>query len=139
MELVDDLLGASLAHGSPGICALTANLVLDLIEPADAQQGLGCDRRIAAFGDVVKTASKVAPAEGQRHLGQLRFVQPAASSRYDEAIVGCVAVDLQDAAEAGEMMHGMPAAAARRIHVSHRWRIGAAPRSVVAGDRPEIA
>ena len=52
MELVDEFLGAGLSCSSPGICALPADLVLDLIEPADAQQSLGRDRRVAALGDV---------------------------------------------------------------------------------------
>ena len=49
MEFFDEFLGAGLPCGSPGLCALPADLVLDLIEPADAQQRLGRDWRIAAL------------------------------------------------------------------------------------------
>src|SRR5436309_13316747 len=63
MELFDEFLGAGLPCGSSGLCALPADLVLDLIEPADAQQRLGRDWRIAALGDVVEAAPEMAPAQ----------------------------------------------------------------------------
>ena len=62
MELFDEFLGAGLPCGSPCIRALPADLVLDLIEPADPQQSLGRDQRVAALGDVVEAAPEMAPA-----------------------------------------------------------------------------
>src|SRR5438874_10591426 len=106
MEFFDEFLGAGLPCGSPGLCALPADLVLDLIEPADAQQSLGRDRRVAALGDVVEAAPEMAPAQRQHERAALTL-------RTGEGVIGNIAVDLQGAAEAGEMLHGVFAAAAR--------------------------
>src|SRR2546430_2690713 len=99
MEFFDEFLGAGLPCGSPGLCGLPADLVLDLIEPADAQQSLGRDRRVATLGDVVEAASEMAPAQREHE-------RTAFTLRTGERVIRNIAVDLQGAAEPGEILPG---------------------------------
>jgi len=55
------------------------------------------------------------------------------------ALVGDVAVGLQDAAEVLQERRRVLAPPSRRVAVDHRRRIGSAPRPIVAGNRPEVA
>ena len=112
-------------------CARQAtDLGLDVVEQLDARERLGRDRRVAADIDLVELAPEVAPAVGERH----RTAGPCGRG---QLLVDGVAVDLQDAVEAVEQLHGVLAAAAGRVGVGDRRRIAAAPWSIVAGDRPE--
>lgn len=89
------------------------------------------DRGILAFGDVVEQAPEVRPAIGQGH-------GPARSCRIGECVVAGIAVDLQDTGEPGQVAQSVLAAAAGRVDVNDRRRISAAPRPVIASDRPQI-
>jgi hypothetical protein len=62
----------------------------------------------------------MAHAEGERQRAARALV-------IGERLVGSIAIDLQHAAEASEMAYGMFGAAAWRIEIDHRWRIGARP------------
>jgi hypothetical protein len=81
---------------------------------------------------VVELAAEVAPAVSKDNGATwTRCV--------GEVVVPGIAVDLQHAVEAGEQRAGVPGAATGRVAVGNRWRIGPAPRSVVARDGPEIS
>ena len=83
------------AAAAPALALLggaAADLVLDPVEGGDARQRLAGDRRHAALGQLVKRPADMAPAESEPH-------RPFLGQR----LVAGVAVDLQDAAEAGEM------------------------------------
>ncbi len=70
----------------------------------------------------------MAPAEGQAHgvlLGQ-------------RAVSG-IAVDLQDADEAGEMTDRLFGLAVRRIEVGDAGRVSSAPGAIIAGIGEELA
>ena len=116
----------------PLVRRAAADLGLDRVQLADAFERLGRDRRVAALGDVVEAATEVAPAEGQRQ-------RSAGALGIGQRIIGDVAVDLQDAAEAGEMANRVLAAATRRIEIGHGRRVGAAPWPIIARDGPQVA
>src|SRR2546425_4666232 len=63
----------------------------------------------------------------------------ALTLRIGERVIGNIAVDLEGAAEAGEMAHGVLTAATRRIEIGHRRWVGAAPWSIIACDGPQVA
>ena len=107
------------------------DLGLDLIERTDPLQRLARDRRMTALGDVVEAAPEVRPAQRERHRAADTFP-------IGQGIVGPIAIDLQGAGEAGEVTHGVLLAAPRRVEVGDRRRITAAPRPVVARNRPQI-
>ena len=56
-----------------------------------------------------------------------------------QPIVARVAVDLQDPVEACEEGFGMLAGATGGVEVDHAGRVIAAPRSVIADQRPEVS
>ena len=61
------------------------------------------------------------------------------AGRPRHALVGDVAVGLQDASEVLQQRRRVLAPPPGRVAVDHRRRIASAPRPVVAGDRPEVA
>ena len=101
---------------------MSPDLALDTVELGDAREGLGGDGCGSAGGEFVEAAANVRPTEGERHgafVGQLAIAD--------------IAVDLQDAAEASEMVDRPLGLAIGRVDVDDRWRIGAPPRSIVTG------
>ena len=63
----------------------------------------------------------------------------ALAGRFGQPIIACVAIDLQNAIEAGEEGFGILPRAAGGIEVDHAGRVLAAPGSVIAGERPEVS
>lgn len=103
-------LGALLADCAPYGRRQAADLGFDVVEQLDARERLGRDWCVAADINLVELPSQVAPAIGERH----RTARPC---RRGQLLVGGVAVDLQDAAEAVEQPRCMLAAAAWRVGV----------------------
>jgi len=125
-------LGALLTDCAPHAGRQATDLGLDVVEQLDARERLGCDRCVAADIDLIELPPQVAPTIGERH-------RTARSCRRGQLLVGRIAVHLQDAVEAIEQPRRVLAAAAGRIGVGDRRRIGATPRPIVAGDRPHKA
>ena len=111
---------------------LSADGLFDFVKRCDLDERLFGERRVAANGDLVEPPPQMGPAEGQDE--RLRW-WPAAR----EVLVGGIAVDLQNAAEALEMAFHMLRPAARRIAIDDGGRIAAAPGPVVASISPELA
>jgi len=110
-----------LPHGAALVGGAAANVVLDPVQGGDARQRLAGDRRHAALCQLVERSTDMTPAEREPHLAPL-----------GQRLIAGVAVDLQDAAEAGEMRDRAHRLAVWRIDVGDDRRVGAAPRSVVA-------
>lgn len=82
----------------------------------------------AGCREFVEVAPHVHPAEGELHL-----------ATFGKLWVGIVAIDLQDALEAGEMAEQPLGFAVGCIDVGDAGRIEAAPGPVVGGISPELA
>ena len=74
----------------------------------------------------------MAPTKGEHHCA-------TDALGIGQCIIGGIAIDLQDAFEAGEMTHGMLGAATGSIQVGDGRRIATAPWSIIARDGPEVA
>ena len=96
LELFEERLAIGLADFASRFNALTADGLFDFIKRSDLDERLFGKRRIAAGGDSYEPPPQVGPAEGQ---DEGRRCRPAAC----EVLVSSIAIDLQDAAEAGEM------------------------------------
>src|SRR3954452_19307441 len=96
--------------------AAAADLLLDRIECGDVLQRLACDRRGAGCREFVEVAPHVHPAEGELDL-----------ATFGKLGVGVVAIDLQDALEAGKMAEQPLGLAVRCIDIGDAGRIEAAP------------
>ncbi len=94
--------GATLAGGA------AADLVLDLVQGGDAAQRLVGDRPHAALREFIKPPADMAPAERKLHVAAL-----------GQHLVAAIAVDLQGAAEAGEMGDRPRRRAVRRVDIGH--------------------
>src|SRR3974390_1039086 len=123
----DDRLGAGLAGALASLGALAANVALDVIERADAREHLGGDRRGRCRLDLEEATAHMRPTEGERDIAGFR-----------QSLIGAVAVDLQQAFEAGKMSGWPFVLAVRRIDVSDAGRLGSAPRAIVAGVGPKL-
>src|SRR5258708_32854734 len=130
-QVRDQRLTLGLAEAQPVGGALAANLGLDFIECGDALQRLDRDRRLR-FGQIIKAAAHMAPAESQRY-GRLSRARP------DETLVCSISVTLQDPAVTAEQRIGVSMPSTRCVIINHRRRIVAAPWPIVTGDRPEVA
>src|SRR4029079_16938545 len=130
---LDDGLAFDLAHRSPLLGAVAADLRFDLVEPGDAPECFFGDRGSSTFGDFVDPPPPVCPAEGQDH-------GIARAPSIGQLLVGRIPVALHDAPSTGEQRHRMLASARRREGInSGRRARAAAPGTVVARDRPEVA
>ena len=131
LQGVDDRAAVLAACGEALVGRAAADLRLDGVEPADLLQGLEGDRRLGRLVAVVEVASAVRPAEGEPH----RAAGPVAR----EALEAAVAVDLQDAGEAGQMRRRSLALAILGIDIGHRRRCGPLPGSVIDRIGPQPA
>jgi len=120
-KVVDDDAAAFLPDGTAFIGRLTTNVGLDGIELRDACEDIGCDRRRSARCLLEEATTHMCPAEGELHVADAR-----------ELAVCGIAVDLQHAAEAGEMLDRLLGLSVGRVAVGDRGRVAAAPWSVVA-------
>ena len=79
-------------------------------------------------GELVEAPAHMGPAEGELDVAAL-----------GEHAIAAIAVDLQDAVEAGEMGDRPLGLAVGRVDVGDARRIGAAPWPIVARIGPELA
>ena len=121
-----DRTSSSPSDGAPLLGAAAADVLLDRVEPPDAFERLAGDRRRAGGGELIKPSAHMRPAESEFDVAALG----------EDAIAG-VAIDLENAFEAGEMGDRPLRLAIGRIEVDDAGRIGAAPRSIVAGIGPK--
>src|SRR5690606_7792069 len=123
---------AVLSCSQSGSGVASADIGLDGIEVADEGQAFLGNRRGSGAGDLDQLAAGMGPAIGKLDAG-------ADAIRRNQAVVSGIAVDLQDATKALQYPFGMLSAPTGGIGEDHaRWR-RAAPRSVVAGQRPEVS
>ena len=128
----EDRGGAILPDGQAGGRVAAADPGFDGVEIADEGHAFLGNRRESGAGDLDQLAARVSPA-----ICELDgWTYPA---RCDQAVVSGVAVDLQDAAKTLQDPFGMLPAPTGGIGEDHtRWR-RPAPRSVIAGQRPEVS
>ena len=123
--------------GLAGRQALTgrdaADIGLDGIELGDAAQAFGGDLGSVAVEDFLEFAPRMRPA--MRHPNG----RAALAGGFGQPVVAGIAIDLQDAVEAGEEGFGILARATGGVEVDHAGRVLAAPRPVIAGQRPEVS
>src|SRR3977135_1518650 len=81
---------------------------LDPVEGGDARQGFGGDRRGAALGEFVKVPTDMAPAEGKLHIAP-----------FGQHLVAAIPIDLQHAAETGEVRNRPRRLAVRGVDIRH--------------------
>ena len=128
LESDDERTRSFLADGAPLVRPAAANVGLDPIERGDALQRLRCDRRSLGDEAFVEAAPQVRPAEGEAHVALLG----------ERAIAG-VAVDLENALEAGKMRDRLGSLAVGRVDIGDRRRVRSAPGPVVSRIGPELA
>src|SRR5258708_32650838 len=128
LQRLDQRPRALLTGGTTLLGRAASDLSLDPVEGGDPRQGLGRDRRRATLGELVEGPADMAPAEGELHF--------AARGQH---LVPAIAVDLQHAAEAGEMGDRPLRLAVGRIDIGHARRGGAAPGAGGPGLGPEPA
>ena len=106
---------------------------LDGIELGDPAQPFGGDVRAVAVEDLLQLAPCVRPAmrDAQRRAAPAR--------RLGQPVVAGIAIDLQDAVEAGQEGFCILARAAGGVEVDHARRGLTAPGPVIPGQRPEVA
>src|SRR5436190_18806422 len=104
---------------------------LDCVQSRDALECFAGDRCGTALGDVIEAAPQVGPAKRQRD----RFIAHAVGN----SLIGHVPIALYDAAIAIEQLERVHRAPTGGIGVGDRGRIGAAPGSIIARNRPEEA
>ena len=116
LERFDQRPAALLADRATLLGGTAADLVLDPVEGGDARQRLGWRSAPGRLGQLVEVPTHVAPAEGKPHVALL-----------GQHLVAAVAVDLQDAVEAGEMRDRPLGLAIRRVDVGDARRIACRP------------
>ena len=112
----------------PLIGAASSALGLDGVEFADAFEDLAGDRRGTGDGEFIEAPADMSPTEGEIDVATL-----------GEGAIATIAIDLQNALEAGQVSDRPFGLAVRRVDVSHAGRIGTTPRTIVAGVGPELA
>ena len=117
------------AHAEALLGRTAANLALDRVELADAQQRLRRNRGAGLGVHLEEPPPQVCPAEGERD----RVVAALALHRLEPV----VAVHLQGAPETLEVSRGARALAVRRVGVGDRGRRPALPGAVVHRVGPE--
>lgn len=100
----------------------------DAIELGDALEGFAGDRSGAGLSELVEAPPHMRPAQGQANL-----------AAFGQHLVAAVAVDLEAAAEAGEMSDRPFRFAVGSIDIDDAGWIGAAPGPVITGISPELA
>jgi hypothetical protein len=110
----------------------TADPALDRIERRDPFQRLVGDRRGTPLVDIEELAPPVQPTEGERY-------RSIVTRGIGQLLIDRVAVALDDAGIACKQSNRVLTAATGRVGIGHARRIGPAPRSIIARDRPEVA
>jgi hypothetical protein len=129
LEVVNDRPAPDLAHRAALVGAAATDFLLDGIEPRDALERFAGDRRRTGRGELVEAAANMGPAEGELDVTTL-----------GEDPIAAVAVNLENALEAGEMANRPLGLAVGRIEVDDaRWIGAAAPRPIIARIGPQLA
>ena len=89
---------------------------------------LAGDWRFAAVGELIEPPSHMRPAEREAHV-----------ALFGEGAVAGVAVDLENALEAGEMRDRLRRFAVGRVDIGDRRRVRSAPGPVVSRTGPKLA
>ena len=131
VEAGEDRDRALLTCGKAGHRILPPDIGLDGIESSDKAQALFGDWGRTGAGDLDQFAPSVGPAIGKLDVR----TNPVGSY---QAVVACIAIDLENAAVALQNPLGMLPTAARRIGEGHAWWSGAAPRPIIARHGPEV-
>ena len=119
-----------LAHAATLVGACAPDRLLDRVERGNSLKRLTGDRRFT-LGVVEEPAPQVRPAEGER--------DPAIGRLGGDCLVGGVTVALNNARIIVEQLQAVDRPAAGCIGEGDGRRVRAAPWSIVAGDRPEVA
>ena len=115
VEADEDRGGAVLPDSQSGFGVTAADLGLDGVELADEGHALLGNWRGSGAGDLDQLAAGMGPAIGKLDAR----TDPVGC---DQAVVSCIAVDLEDAAEALQDAFGMLPAATGGIGEGHaRW------------------
>ena len=117
-----------MAYVTPPFSPLATNVALDRIECGDAVERLAGDRRCAAVGELIEPPAHVRPAEREAHI-----------ALFGKGAIAGVAVDLENALEAGEMRERLRRLAIGRIDIGDRRRVRSAPGPVVSRIGPKLA
>ena len=128
MQVIDERFCAPLPRLAAFIGGEAANVGFEGIERGDADHGLGGDRRRRIGLDLVELPPHMAPAESERDVTAL-----------SELRIGAIAIDLQDAAEAREMLGRPRMLAIGGIDIGSAWRGAAGPGPLVARIGPQLA
>src|SRR3954467_10391205 len=126
-ERGDDGTRSLLANGATFLGEALADVLLDSIEQRDALQRFVSDRRGFGDGAVVETAAHMRPAACEADLALL-----------SQRPVPGVAVDLENALEAGEMRDRLRGRSVGSVDIGDSRRVCSAPRAVVSGISPEL-
>ena len=108
-----------MAHLPAVFGGVAADLGLDRIKLADAREHLGGQRRLRRDEELVERPTHMRPAERQPHQG----VRTIACQPLEPGIP----IDLQHAAEPGQVSGRTLAAAILGVDVGHRWIGGPTP------------
>jgi hypothetical protein len=127
----EDRIGSLLPDGQSGGGVAAADLGFNGIEITDESHAFLGNGRRAGAGDLDQLAPRMGPAISQLDTG-------AGTVGNDQSVVSCMAIDLQDTAKALQYPFGMLPAPAGGICKRHPRRRLAVPRSVIAGERPEV-
>ena len=119
-QVINDRPAPVLADGAPLVGAAATDFLLDGIETGDAFERFAGDRRRARGGEFVEAAANMGPAEGELHVAAL-----------GEHPIAAIAVDLQNALEAGEVGDRPLGLAIGRIDIGDARWVGAAPRPII--------
>ena len=125
-EGLDQGRAAFLPFGETPLRRTAADIGLDGVE-------FGCDLRAAAVVDFAK------PTPAMRPTVRKPQRRAALAARSGQPVVAGIAVNLEDAVEAGEELFAMFTTAPGRIEVDDAGRIGSAPGAVVPGQGPQPA
>ena len=129
-ERHDERFAVLLAHAATLVGACAPDRLLDRVERGDSLKRLTGDWRFT-LGVVEEPAPQVRPAEGER--------DPAIGRLGGDRLVGGVTVALNNARIIVEQLQAVDRPAAGCVGEGDGRRVRAAPWSIVAGDRPEVA
>ena len=111
--------------------ALAADILFDCVKLTDAPKRLDGNWR-AILSQVIEAAAHMGPAAGERD-------RPTSPRSTTQALVGGIAVDLENASEGLQVSGRMFAAAAGRVKVGGYGWITAALRAVITSQCPKLS
>lgn len=113
--------------GEPLFGRQAAQVLFDAIDRLDLGQAFLRDLGRAGLGDIMQFAAGVSPAIGQRHI---------LPGTFEQAVIACIAINLQVAAEAFQNSVSMLAGSSWRIGERHARRVIRRPKACHCGPGP---